>query len=140
MDIKSTKKDTTGTNIVNKIDFQQLAKEFIVFFYTNWKDKSVNIANIINGYTRISYQKNIYKGEDAMKLLFLLNQTGMSFEIVDINAMDDGSRKIQIMVNGFVDQGGGAAGSVKYRLTQDFTITYQNDSWKLQNSILNIFI
>jgi len=138
MDIKSTKKDTTGTNIVNKIDFQQLAKKFIVFFYTSWKDKSVNIANIINGYTRISYQKNIYKGEDAMKLLFLLNQNGMSFEIVDINAMDDGSRKIQIMVNGFVNHE--TSGGVKYRLTQDFTITYQNDSWKLQNSILNIFI
>jgi len=133
MDIKP--KDTTGTNIVNKIDYQQLAKEFLVFFYTSWKDKSSNIITIINCYTRISYQKTIYKAEDAIKLLFSLNQTGMNFEIVDTNAMDDGSRKIQIMVNGFVEQGG-----VKYRLSQDFTITYQNDSWKLQNSILNIFI
>jgi len=133
MDIKT--KDTTGTNIVNKIDFQQLAKEFLLFFYTSWKDKNVNIVKIINVYTRISYQKNIYKGEDAMKLLFLLNQTDMNFEIVDTNAMDDGSRKIQIMVTGFVNQAG-----TKYRLAQDFTITHQNDSWKLQNSILNIFI
>jgi hypothetical protein len=133
MDIKP--KDTTGTNIVNKIDYQKLANEFLVFFYSSWKDKSVNIVNIINGYTRISYQKNIYKGEDVIKLLFSLNTSGMVFEIVDTNAMDDGSRKIQIMVNGFVEQAG-----VKYRLSQDFTITFQNDSWKIQNSILNIFI
>lgn len=133
MDIKS--KDTTGTNIVNKIDYQKLANEFLVFFYTSWKDKSINIINIVNGYTRMSYQKTIYKGEDVIKLLFSLNTSGMIFEIVDTNAMDDGSRKIQIMVNGFVEQGG-----VKYRLSQDFTITFQNDSWKIQNSILNIFI
>ena len=97
MDIKP--KDTTGTNIVNKIDYQQLAKDFLVFFYTSWKDKSPNIITIINCYTRISYQKTIYKAEDAIKLLFTLNQTGMNFEIVYTNAMDDGSRKIQIMVN-----------------------------------------
>ena len=139
MDIKP--KDTTGTNIVNKIDYQQLAKDFLVFFYTSWKDKSQNIITIINCYTRISYQKTIYKAEDAIKLLFTLNQTGMNFEIVDTNAMDDGSRKIQIMVNGFVEQKTtGTAEGIKYRLSQDFTITYQNDSWKLQNSILNIFI
>jgi len=135
MDINSTIKKKTGTNIVNKIDYQQLANEFLVFFYTSWKDQNVNIINIINCYTRISYQKNIYKGEDIIKLLFSLNQTGMNFEIIDTNAMEDGSRKIQIMVNGFIEQGG-----IKYRLAQDFTITYQNASWKLQNSILNIFI
>ena len=95
----------------------------------------LNINTIFNSHTRFLYQKNIYKGEDIIRLLFSINQNGINFEIVNTDALEDGSRKIQIMVIGFVEQFG-----VKHRLAQDFTIIFQNDCWKIQNSILNIFI
>jgi len=126
--------NNNGTNIVNKIDYKKLVNEFLTFFYSSWKDKNINITKIINEHTRFLHQKNIYKGEDVIRLLFSTNQNTINFEIVHTDALEDGSRKIQIMVLGFVEQNG-----IKYRLAQDFTLTFQND-WKIQNSILNIFI
>ena len=49
--------------------------------------------------------------------------------------MESGSRRIDVMINGFIINSG-----VKHRLSVYFLITYQNEAWKLQNSILNIFI
>ena len=129
--------DKSGTNIVNKIDFQLLAKDFINFFYSNWMSNNPNIKTIINFDSRISYQKQIYKGDkQVLEFLSLLSTPGIVFEINDINAMESGSRRIDIFINGFVQQSTG----VKYRIAQYFLIAHQNDSWKLQNSILNIFI
>jgi hypothetical protein len=137
MELGNKLADKSGTNIVNKIDFQLLAKDFVNFFYSNWMTNNQIIKTIINLDSRISYQKKIYKGyTEVLEFLSLLSTPGIIFEIIDFNAMESGSRRIDIVVNGFVQQSNG----VKYRLAQYFLIAHQNDSWKLQNSILNIFI
>lgn len=129
--------DITGTNIVNKIDFQLLAKNFVDYFFSCWKSGNRSITTIIDEHTRLKYRNNVYKGEEQIiSLLFSLAVSGINFEISDINAMESGSRRIDIMVNGFICN----STNVKHRLSIFFLITYQNESWKLQNSILNIFI
>lgn len=124
--------DYSGTNIVNKIDFQFLAKQFTDFFFLCWKNGKIEINTILDEHSRLKYQNNIYKGnEQIINVLFTMASSGIDFVINDINAMESGSRRIDIMVNGYIS---------KHRLSIYFLITYQNEAWKLQNSILNIFI
>ena len=79
---------------------------------------------------------NIYKGKEGIvTVLMNMAVSGIDFEINDINAMESGSRRIDVMINGFIINR-----DVKHTLSVYFLITYQNEAWKLQNSILNIFI
>ena len=49
--------------------------------------------------------------------------------------MDSGSRRIDILVNGFITKKG-----IKYPFSQYFLLAYIKDSWKLHNSIINILV
>ena len=63
--------DISGKNIVNKIDFQMLAKEFSEFFFLCWKSAKIEISNILEEYTRLKYKNTIYKGkQEIITLLF----------------------------------------------------------------------
>ena len=132
----SITKDESGKNIVNKINFEQLAKEFSDFFFFCWKNRKVEITNVLEDYTRLKFMNNIYKGKEGIvTVLMNMAVSGIDFEINDINAMESGSRRIDVMINGFIINR-----DVKHTLSVYFLITYQNEAWKLQNSILNIFI
>jgi len=128
--------DISGKNIVNKINFQMLAKEFSEFFFVCWKDSKIEISNVIEDYTRLKYKNIIYKGKlEIITLLFSMASEGIEFEIIDFDSMESGSRRIDIMITGNL-----ISKNIKHRLSIYFLLTYQNESWKLQNSILNIFI
>jgi len=128
--------DISGKNIVNKINFQMLAKEFSEFFFVCWKDSKIEISNVIEDYTRLKYKNIIYKGKlEIITLLFSMASEGIEFEIIDFDSMESGSRRIDIMITGNL-----ISKNIKHRLSIYFLLTYQNESWKLQNSILNILI
>ena len=128
--------DISGKNIVNKINFQMLAKEFSEFFFVCWKDSKIEISNVIEDYTRLKYKNIIYKGKlEIITLLFSMAFEGIEFEIIDFDSMESGSRRIDIMITGNLINK-----NIKHRLSIYFLLTYQNESWKLQNSILNILI
>jgi len=130
--------DLTGKNIVNKIDFDSLSKQFVDFFYINWQTGNLEIKNVINNYSRIKYNKIIFTtSEDIIKMLFTIAMKGINIQINDVNTLESGSRRIDIMVNGYITD---ISTNTKHTLTQYFLLANQDNSWKIQNSILNIFI
>jgi len=130
--------DKSGTNIVQKIDISQLSSEFLQFFYNTWKTNPQTFveSGLFYDYSRLSFDGTIYKGIDIVTFMnSVWYQSNLSFDIKKFNCMDSGSRRIDILVNGFINKQG-----TQYPFTQYFMVAHVKDSWKLHNSIINIFI
>jgi hypothetical protein len=130
--------DKSGNNIVQKIDYQQLAKQFIDFYYNKWTTNPLDF--LTNGCifqaTKMNYNNKILKGVEIIQEMINFHSNGhISFESINCNALDSGSRRIDIMASGNISQNG-----TLYKFSQYFLILFQDNSWKIQNSILNIFI
>ena len=130
--------DKSGNNIVQKIDYQQLAKQFIDFYYNKWTTNPLDF--LTNGCifqsTKMNYNNKILIGAEIIKEMINFHSNGqISFESINCNALDSGSRRIDIMASGNISQNG-----TLYKFSQYFLILFQDNSWKIQNSILNIFI
>jgi hypothetical protein len=135
----SVTQDKSGNNVVQKIDIKALASEFIRVFYLSWKQHPricMENSNLFYEHSRISFEGTTCKGHEIITILNLIwEETNFDFEISKFNLMDSGSRRIDILVNGFITKKG-----TKYPFSQYFLLTYIKDSWKLHNSIINIFI
>jgi hypothetical protein len=127
-----------GNNIVQRIDFHTLAKQFIEFFYNKWiiAPEEFLTNGLMFESSKMNFNGKIVKGVEFIGEMIAIKNSGVVFTNINCNALDSGSRRIDIMVNGFICN----STNVKHRLSIFFLITYQNESWKLQNSILNIFI
>jgi hypothetical protein len=130
--------DKSGNNIVQKIDYQQLAKQFVDFYYNKWTTNPLDF--LTNGCifqaTKMNYNNKILKGAEIIQEMINFHSNGqISFESINCNALDSGSRRIDIMASGNISQNG-----TLYKFSQYFLIVFQDNSWKIQNSILNIFI
>lgn len=136
---KSLTQDKSGNNVVQKIDIKALASEFIRVFYLYWKQNPqicIQNSNLFYEHSRISFEGTTCKGVEIITILNLIwEETNFDFEISKFNVMDSGSRRIDILVNGFITKKG-----IKYPFSQYFLLAYIKDSWKLHNSIINIFI
>lgn len=126
-----------GSNILQKIDYKQIVQEFTNFYYTKLTSNPMELftIGIINEHTRFNLNGTILKHHEIYPEL-----NNMSFgsplviKIDSTNSMDSGSRRIDILVNGTMTKG-----LITKHFTQSFLLAYK-DSWKIQNSILNIFI
>lgn len=133
--------DKSGTNIVQKIDINQLSSEFLQFFYNTWKTNPQNFitSGLFYDHSRLSFDGTVYKGIDIVTFLNSIYQecigSCLDFTIKKFNCMDSGSRRIDILVNGFINKQG-----TQYPFSQYFMVAHIKDSWKLHNSIINIFI
>lgn len=128
--------DKSGDNIVQKIDYQLLAKQFVDFFYTKWVTSPNELTIIFFEKSKMNLNGKILLGIDIITELFLIqNNTNLRIHYDSMYALDSGSRRIDIMINGNLDKDHN-----KYKFTQYFLIIFQDKTWKIQNSILNIFI
>jgi hypothetical protein len=130
--------DKSGNNIIQKIDYNSLAKQFVDFFYNTWSsDPSQFVpSGLFTDYSRINLDGTIFASINIIhKLIEMQQGDKLKFEITKMNCVDSGSRRIDIMVNGYIYKG-----AAKYSFSQYFLIAHIKDSWKFHNSILNIFI
>jgi hypothetical protein len=128
----------SGNNILQKIDYNQLSRQFIEYFYNTWQTNPFDFiaGQIFTEYSRLQVDINIYKYNDIVTYLNNIKTSGsFKVEISKMNCMDSGSRRIDILVNGIFH-----LNNNKHIFSQSFLITYVKDAWKFQNSILNIFI
>lgn len=127
-----------GNNIMQKINTDNLAKSFLDFFYSTWVRNPNDFYNsgVFYEHSRLSIDGNIYNASDSINYLEKI-KIGLNFniEISKFSCMDSGSRRMDILVNGFMYKN-----NVKYPFSQYFLLAYFKDSWKIQNSIINIFI
>ena len=126
----------SGNNIIQKIDYQLLAKQFVDFFYTKWVSAPTEFTMIFFEKSKMNLNGKILLGIDIVNELILIqNNTNLQIQYDSMHALDSGSRRIDIMVNGNIEKN-----HIKYKFSQYFLIIFQDKTWKIQNSILNIFI
>lgn len=125
-----------GDNIIQKIDYSKLSKEFVKYFYDNWM-LNPNVffqSNIFSNYTRLRVDDIIYDGVNVVKYLEYIWKCGnLKIEVVNINSLDSGSRRIDTIASGNIYKD-----NKIYIYSQYFLLLYVKDTWILQNSILNI--
>jgi hypothetical protein len=130
--------DKSGDNIIQKIDYQGLAKQFIDFYYNKWATNPIDF--LTNGCiletTKMNYNNKIIKGKEIIQEMINFHSNGqITFNSINCNALDSGSRRIDIMASGNIIKNGN-----QYNYSQYFLLLFYDNSWKIQNSILNIFI
>lgn len=128
----------SGNNILQKIDYNELSRQFIHYFYNTWQTNPENFTTgqIFTEYSRLHVDTNTYKYNDIITYLNnIRSSASFKIEISKMNCMDSGSRRIDILVNGtfYINE-------ETHMFSQSFLIVHVKDAWKFQNSILNIFI
>jgi hypothetical protein len=128
----------SGDNIIQKIDYHQLAQNFVNFFFAKWSTNPLEFGT--NGLffekSKMNLNGNILSGADIVKeMINMANGGDLVFSVNKVQALDTGSRRVDILVTGTMIKNG-----VKYNFSNYILIIYQNETWKIQNSIINIFI
>jgi hypothetical protein len=125
---------TIDNGILKKNNYKVIASDFVNFFYTTWNTQPANLFSVLNDYSKLCFKDNIHRGMFILSFFHDI-KNGEPFSITHSwwNALESGSRRIDILVTGNVMKG-----LVKYNFVQQFTLAH-NDSWKIHNSILNIF-
>jgi hypothetical protein len=125
-----------GDNIIQKIDYSKLSKEFVKYFYDNWM-LNPNVffqSNIFTNYTRLRVDDIIYDGVNIVKYLEYIWKCGnLKIEVINVNSLDSGSRRIDTIASGNIYKD-----NKIYIFSQYFLLIFIKDTWVLQNSILNI--
>jgi glycosyltransferase involved in cell wall biosynthesis len=124
-------KHKSGTNIVQMIDYNALSQQFIIFFYEMWSSNPQALVSILYEHSRLLITGKIYKSVEIISAL----EVGLKFDIKHLSCMDSGSRRIDILVHGFIIKE-----SKQIPFSQSFVISHSKESWKLHNSMINIFI
>jgi hypothetical protein len=124
----------TENSVLKKFDYKVISNDFINFFYSSWNLQPNNLASVLNDYSTLCFKDIKYKGPNALKC-FVDMKNGDLFSINQSwwNALESGTRRIDILATGNVTKG-----LIKYNFVQQFTLAH-NDSWRIHNSILNIF-
>ena len=129
--------NTTGDQINQRVDIQEIGTQFLNFFFTNSTQNLENLisSGIIKEHTRIKYQNKEFKGQDLISLLVQLN-SNLNFNIEETIIMDSGGRRADIMVVGKAQNK--IQQTKFYRFTQYFTIANNKGNWFVHNSLLSI--
>ena len=116
----------TGYNINNKINPNQLAFDFVNYYYEQLKINPQQLINdnILRPYTTFKYNSIKYNKDNLVLLLSTLSQC--TYNILKIESIESGSRRIDINVIGQINE------SI---FTQSFIICFK-DIWFVKNSIL----
>ncbi len=142
-----TSDDTDTQNIKRKKqkkpveDGFQIGNQFITYFYSTWMtNPDIFITdNMIKPYTKITYEKITYEGNDFIIFLKSVASNGLEFSECKWDIIDSGSRQIYILVTGQISNAQSSG-----RFSQSFMISFAGNSqgnkksWTLANSIFII--
>jgi hypothetical protein len=123
---KTKQTKDSGTNIVNKIDYNKIGTEFVKFYYTN-----INTVQPIVPYLR---QSSVFKFSNEehsySKLPALFEQLKKyTFNVKKIEVLPSGSRRLDIMVFGNITGSG--------NFSQYFLLCNEKEQqWYIKSSIL----
>lgn len=122
--------DKSGMNINNYINIQQTAYNFIDYYYNTINSNFSDLIShdVIKTFTKIKAEGVEYTGDNLFNILAVMSQN--HFDITKIEQLDSGSRRIDILVNGIINQ--------TNHFSQTFLICHNDERWFLKNSIINI--
>ena len=128
----------SGDNIIQKIDWKDIANQFVTFYYLKQTTAPNELFTLgtINEYTRFNFNGKILTYMEIYpEILALYEGPPVGFTINNVQSLESGSRRIDILVIGTISKG-----HLSKQFSQSFILTYHKNTWKIQNSILNFFI
>jgi hypothetical protein len=131
--IKNT--DPKSFNVNQLIDISQIVNQFITTFYNLWLSNPYELKTkgMILHFSKIAFEKKIYKGDDFINLLNAMKQNNPQISITKFEYLDSGSRRIDISLFGTIN----INNNIK-NFSQTFLIANHNDKWYIHNSIIII--
>ena len=132
------KAPTTGDQVNQLVDINLVGTQFVQFYYQKWISNPQEIfqSGIFKHHTRLKYKGTIYKGEALAQLHIDTHKKGISFQLTDIQVLDSGGRRADILVVGKLKE---TTQSQEMTFSQYFTIANNKENWFLHNSLLSIF-
>jgi hypothetical protein len=127
--------DSKSFNVNQLIDISNVVTQFINIFYNLWITNPIELKNrgLIKHFSKISFNKNIFKGDDFINLLINLKQQGLQINITNYEFLDSGSRRIDILLSGTINN---ISNNIIKNFSQTFLIANHNDNWYIHNSML----
>jgi len=114
-------------------DGMEIGRNFFDYFYNTWCTNPDGLINVITMSSILTFNSEKYEGDQFVLKLKELQQMGLNFSDIKYDILYNGSRQIQILVNGLLNTKG---------FSQVLTIIYMgekaNSKWILNNSILII--
>ena len=132
------KAPTTGDQVNQLVDINLVGTQFVQFYYQKWISNPEEIfqSGIFKDHTRLKYKSTVYKGETLAQLHRDTHKKGISFQINDIQVLDSGGRRADILVVGNLKE---STQTQQMAFSQYFTIANNKENWFLHNSLLSIF-
>ena len=129
---------TSGDQVNQLVDINAISTQFVQFYYQKWISNPQEIfeSGIIKDHTRIKYKNIVYKGPNLYQFHSDTHAKGISFQLNDIQVLDSGGRRADILVSGKLKE---TVQSQEMTFSQYFTIANNKESWFLHNSLLSIF-
>ena len=119
-------KDKSGNNINNHIDLNKVGADFVNYYYNNLSDLQKLIdEEILVPFTKLKYNDYVYSNDELIQFLIQLSEQNII--INNINVLDSGSRRLDILINGTIND---------EPFSQYFLLCYLK-CWYLKNSLLN---
>jgi hypothetical protein len=141
MQISNHTTNSQPTNQIVKPCGNQIATQFIEYFYSTWianPDKILSDGTI-KPYTKITHKNVTYEGVGFVDFLKYMGTNGLEFTDCIYEILDSRSRQIYILVTGKISNQTGSS-----NFSQSFMISFaeQTDGiklWTLMNSLLIIY-
>lgn len=131
--MNSKKTDPKSFNINQTIDISNVVNQFITTFYNVWLSNPFELKSrgMILHFSKIAYEKKIYKGDNFINLLNEMKQSNPQISITKFEYLDSGSRRIDISLFGTIK-----INNITKNFSQTFLIANHNDKWYIHNSII----
>ena len=129
---------TSGDQVNQYIDINKTGTDFVNFYYQKWISNPQEIfqSGIFKDHTRLKYKGIVYSNHSLCQLHIDTYNKGISFKINDIQILDSGGRRADILVIGNLKE---STESQQLTFSQYFTIANNKEKWFLHNSLLSIF-
>jgi hypothetical protein len=119
-------------------DGMEIGRNFFDYFYNTWCTNPDGLINVITMSSILKFNSEKYEGEQFVLKLKELQQMGLNFSDIKYDILYNGSRQVQILVNGTLNTGRAPASPFSQVLTIIYMGEKATSKWILNNSILII--
>tara|TARA_B100002019_G_C20950120_1_gene441185 strand:- start:63 stop:464 length:402 start_codon:yes stop_codon:yes gene_type:complete len=129
--------ETSGDQINRKVNVEEIGINFTKYFYKNWQESPQNLfsSNTFKNHSRLKFKNKVYQKEELVKFFTETFSNGIIFEILEIQVLDSGARRADILVVGKLFE---KKTNSSLNFSQYITLAHLSDYWFIHNSLLTI--
>ena len=137
---KKSKNKNNGDNINQNIDIPTVVDRFINYYYNTITTTPIKLAHdkVIREYSAIKYQGKKLQGDDFIQLIQSMYSENITYNSINMDFIDSGSRRIDISVVGTIICNEPGKHVWQKNFSQTFLLSHNKDGWFIKNSILII--